>query len=86
MRSRILNNGSTPTEKGAAMTDNRPPQMIEPQVLYSLNEAMARTGLGKSAFRQARRSGMPVRYVSRRAYVLGRDLIEFICSNAKQER
>ena len=68
------------------MTDNRPPQMIEPQVLYSLTEAMARTGLGKSAFRQARRSGMPVRYVSRRAYVLGRDLIEFICSNAKQER
>ena len=43
------------------MTDNRPPQMIEPQVLYSLTEAMARTGLGKSAFRQARRSGMPVR-------------------------
>ena len=68
------------------MTDNRPPQMIEPQVLYSLTEAMARTGLGKSGFRQARRAGMPVRYVSRRAYVLGRDLIDFICSNAKPQR
>ena len=86
MRSRILNGGLTPTEEGAVMTDNRPPEMIEPQVLYSLNEAMARTGLGKSAFRQARRSGMPVRYVSRRAYVLGRDLIDFICSNAKPQR
>ena len=67
------------------MTDNRPPEMIEPQALYSLNEAMARTGLGRSAFRQARRAGMPVRYVSRRGYVLGKDLIDWIVANSKKQ-
>ena len=85
MRSRILNGGLTPTEEGAVMTNNHPPEMIEPQVLYSLNEAMVRTGLGKSAFRQARRSGLPVRYVSKRGYVLGKDLIDWVVTNSKQQ-
>ena len=67
------------------MTNNHPPEMIEPQVLYSLNEAMVRTGLGKSAFRQARRSGLPVRYVSKKGYVLGKDLIDWVVTNSKQQ-
>ena len=60
-------------------------QVLEPSHLYRLPEAMARTGLSKSAFRQARRNGLPVLYFSTRAFVHGQDLIDFIRSRSKKE-
>ena len=62
------------------------PGLIEPETLYELNEAMARTGWGKTSFRSARRQGLPVKYLGRKAYVLGSDLIDFIQNNGRNER
>jgi len=62
------------------------PGMIEPEVLYELSEAMRRTGWGKAGFRQARRNGLPVRYVGRRAFVLGSALINYIQTEGKKDK
>lgn len=51
---------------------------INPSCLYTLDEAKARTGWGKWAFRSARRRGLVVRKVGVRHYVSGKDLITFI--------
>jgi hypothetical protein len=54
------------------------PMEIHPDVLYEHSEALRRLRWGKSAFRTARRNGLPVSYISRRAYVYGQDLIDYI--------
>lgn len=51
---------------------------INPNCVYTLAEAKARTGWGDWAFRSARRRGLIVRRVGSRHYVSGRDLIAFI--------
>jgi hypothetical protein len=43
-------------------------------------------GLGQAALREARRGGLKVRYVGRRGFVLGADLIDFIRNTAKSEK
>ena len=63
-----------------------PPEEIQPECLYSLREAMQRTGWGKSGMRAARRAGLPVKYVGRKAYLLGRDIIDYIQRNGRTER
>jgi hypothetical protein len=68
-----------------ASTPNDREQVIAPDSLYTLDEAMARSGLGKGAFRKARNNGLKVQYYSTRGFVLGRDLIDFICSRSKRE-
>ena len=62
------------------------PGLIEPGTLYELNEAMSRTGWGRTSFRTARRQGLRVKYAGRKAYVLGSDLIDFIQNNGRNER
>ncbi len=51
--------------------------------LYTLDELKSRLGLGSHAMRTARRSGLRVRYVGRRAFVLGRDVLEFVEQTGK---
>lgn len=51
---------------------------INPNCLYTLDEAKSRTGWGNWAFRSARRRGLVVRKVGVRHYVSGKDLIAFI--------
>lgn len=51
--------------------------------LYTLAEIQKRLKLGDHALRQARRRGLKVRRIGRRAYLLGRDIIEFIDKVAK---
>ena len=60
-------------------------QVLAPNHLYSLNEAMARTGLSEGAFRNARRNGLTVLYFSTRAFIHWQDLIDFIRSRSKKE-
>ena len=60
-------------------------QVIEPTSLYTLSEVMARTGLRKTALRQARRRGLPVHYHGRTAFILGKDLIGFLIRNSRKE-
>ncbi|QDT14607.1 hypothetical protein [Alienimonas californiensis] len=58
--------------------DDVPPTAIESDVLYPLAEFRARTGLGEYAMRTARKSGLKVRYVGNRGFVLGADFICFL--------
>ena len=60
--------------------------VIRPDELYELSECQRRLGWGKAAFRTARRNGLKVRYCSRRAYVMGADLISYIDEHGKDEK
>lgn len=51
---------------------------IHPDWLYPLPVLRRLTGLGDSALRAARRSGLTVHYRAGRAWVLGRDLILWV--------
>lgn len=68
-------------------TLSRPtPGIIEPGVLYGLDEFSARTGMKRFALRSARRRGLPVLYVGNRAFIDGGDAIEFFRRDAKASR
>ena len=45
---------------------------------YSLDDFKERTGLGDAGLRNARRSGLKVRYAHNRGYVLGADWIHYL--------
>jgi hypothetical protein len=47
---------------------------------YTLPELRRRLGLGKAALRQARRSGLKIRRVGIRSFVLGSDVLEWLQS------
>lgn len=51
--------------------------------IYTLDEIDRRLGLGKTALRTARRRGLQVRRIGRKAFVLGRDLIDYLDQHAK---
>jgi hypothetical protein len=55
--------------------------VIRPDELYDLNSFMKRLGISPSTMRAARRAGLKVHYVHKRAYVLGRDWIEYVLSS-----
>ena len=63
------------TKQGERSPDLGP---IEPHTLYPLAEFQLRTGWGRHAVRQARATGLKVHYAANRAYVLGRDFIEYV--------
>jgi hypothetical protein len=52
--------------------------VIEPQSLYTAEEARRRLRIGQWAWRQWRRDGLTVLRLSGRAFVCGSDLIGFI--------
>ena len=56
---------------------------ISADKLYTLAAIKWRLGLGAAALRTARRAGLRVRRIGRRGYVLGRDLIDYIDSQAE---
>ena len=60
--------------------------MIEPHILYRLDEAEERLGWTRSTTRAARRNGLLVRYAGKRAYVVGRDLIAYVEQHGKVDR
>ena len=66
-----------------APSGRRPPGLIKADCLYTLAEIQERLKLGPHAMRQARRAGLRVRRIGRRAYVLGRDVLAFIESASK---
>jgi hypothetical protein len=59
---------------------------IEPHVLYPIDDLKARSGLGIAAIRTMRRSGLQVRYAGGRAYVLGKDFIDYVIKHGKSEK
>ena len=54
------------------------PGVIDPQCLYTAEEARRRLRLGEWAWRQMRRDGLIVLRVAGRAFVHGRDLISYV--------
>ncbi len=60
--------------------------IIEPHILYRLDEAKRRLGWGPAALRQARRRGLRVRYAGRNGYLLGRDIIAHIEATGRDEK
>lgn len=68
----------------AILTDHS--GVIEPHILYRLEEAKQRLGWGAHSMRQARRNGLKVRYAGRRGYLLGRDVIEYIERTGRDEK
>ena len=64
-------------------TISEKPGLITSDSLYTLEELSARLRLGKAALRQARRKGLKIKRIGRRAYVLGRDVIEWFEKSAE---
>ena len=60
--------------------DATTPGVVDAHAIYTLEEIRARLGLGKQAWRTARRQGLPVRRVGRRGYVRGSDVIDWLAA------
>jgi hypothetical protein len=67
-------------------SNTAPGGRISADQLLTLDAVQAELGLGVHAMRMARRRGLPVRYVGRKAFVLGRDLIAYVEANGKTEK
>lgn len=52
--------------------------VISPDELYTLDAFKRRVGITESTLRSARRAGLKVSYVHKRAYVYGGDWIEYV--------
>jgi hypothetical protein len=63
---------------------NKCPGVIESGNLYTVREFAKRMKIGSNTFRNARKSGLKVRYLGRRPYVLGADVLRFFLSLDEQ--
>jgi hypothetical protein len=52
--------------------------------LYTMDELQLRLGLGRAALRAARREGLIVKRIGRRAYCYGRDVITWFEQSARR--
>ena len=59
---------------------------ICPERLYRLTELKRMTMCDSGFFRKARREGLTVYYCGRQAWVMGKDMIEYITTQGKTER
>ncbi len=54
------------------------PGVIEPDAIYTKDEFLRRTGLKDESYLQAVRHGLRVTHKHKRAFVLGRDWIDYL--------
>jgi hypothetical protein len=59
---------------------------IDPDRIYSKEQFEAATGIGPAGQRKLRREGMPVRYLSGRLFIAGRDFIRHALEHGKTEK
>lgn len=52
--------------------------IVEVDAVYQKAEFLSRVGLGEAAFRSARRAGLKVAYVHGKAYIRGRDWLDYL--------
>ena len=64
--------------KQQADENSRCPGIIEPDVLYTLQEFRDRSRLSESAYKSAKQTGLKTRKAGKRVYVLGSDFIEWV--------
>ena len=58
---------------------------IDPTILYSRAEVLKELGLSIAGWNSLIKQGLPAIYISRRVFVFGQDLIEFIRSNSRNK-
>lgn len=58
---------------------------VTADAIYTLDFIRVHLGLGQSAIREARRKGLPIKYVGRKGFVLGSDLIAFVRDTATDQ-
>ena len=56
---------------------------IEPDVVYPLDDLKGRSGMGNTALRTARRTGLKIMYAGGRAYCKGSAFIEWLEANSR---
>ena len=61
------------------------PRTIDAATLYQLDEAKARLGVAKAAWRTMVKQGLPVVRIGRRGYVVGADVIAFLRKQGQSE-
>ena len=66
------------------MASAKPPGVITPDAVYTLSEFQERTGLGRWAVKQARKAGLRTLRMHRRAFVRGRDFVDYLNAHGKQ--
>jgi hypothetical protein len=59
---------------------------VDPEILYTLPALKAAVGWSDARLRTARRQGLPIKYLSNKGYVFGRDFIDFILRVGKPSR
>ena len=59
--------------------------VIRRDAIYRVDELKERMGWRDAAFRAARRRGLKVHHVGKRAYVLGEDLFAYITAGGSHE-
>jgi len=71
--------------RSAEKRASRAPGMIAIDAVYTIAEFKLRAGVGDTWIRKARRAGLRVFYTGGRAFVLGRDFIDFLERSAADE-
>jgi hypothetical protein len=65
------------------MLNSSPEGVVAPDIAYSLESFKRASGLGTAALREARRTGLVVRRVGVRSFILGRDFLAWLERNGK---
>lgn len=79
--------GRRKTRKGSS---GKPAMATAPEPIrrgesYTLQQFKERTGLGDWAIREARRSGLTVKYQGRKAYITGDDWLDYLAAQPQPE-
>jgi len=77
--------GSLREARSSERPATRVPGVIRPDELYTIEEFVARTGLGETWRRRARRTGLQILYLNSRAFIWGGDFIDFVRRMATKE-
>lgn len=60
--------------------------VIHSEEMYSLSEFRSRVGISDAALRTARREGLKVYYLHNRAFIYGKDWIDYVLESFRHER
>ena len=77
--------GSRREARASEKVATRVPGVIRPDELYTIEEFVARTGLGETWRRRARRTGLQILYLNGRGFIWGGDFIDFVLRMATKE-
>ena len=85
-RARLLSNDNIFDMVAKISKTETAPGLIEPNVLYTLDELKRRMKLGDWAIRKARKAGLRVQKIGNARFVFGRDFQKFVEEHGDEER